>query len=309
MVSKRKKIDNLLVHVDIYYRAIFFVEHSDSFNDMMFEQNRYVVGHRPGLPANTDIILFLQATQNFLDVTSYRISEFRFDLKPPFTVDQLIMTIDWLNEMKTDFRKVWIETETWEMLEIFLNRFRKNIHTLMLGGTDLKWDGTVKRRLNFEIKDLSSWIDCPWFHLDFLFNMEPETVFAEKIDISAQDLNVFLKSWQEGKTNKNLKKVDFHTCSEIDVKEVVKGCRGELMDPRTTKVRFSHEITGETWLRGGIHIRRNDGRLAVIDTHGFDYYSEGRDISEEGARRYLKNLEIWNSDDVWMGKVLYFYVI
>uniref|UniRef100_A0A1I7T4P8 F-box domain-containing protein n=1 Tax=Caenorhabditis tropicalis TaxID=1561998 RepID=A0A1I7T4P8_9PELO len=308
-ISKKKKTHNLILHVDFYYRLLSFSEDGEFGSNMKFEKNRFIDGGNRIPLIDTDIILFVQAIQNFLDITNCQLDEFRLYLKPPWTVDQLIMTIDWLNEMKNEFDRVSIDTETWEMFEIFLNRFRKNIHTLLLYGEDIEWDGTVKQKLNFEVKDLSSLIDCPWFHLDFLFTMELESISADNIGMSAQDLNVFLRSWQEGKTNRNLEMADFVKRTEIDVKEVVKGCGGVLMDPRTSKVMFNHKVAGRIWMRGGIHIRRNDGRLAVVDTNGFDYWMDDDDVTEEDVNRYLKNLEIWNSDDVWMGTLLYFYVI
>uniref|UniRef100_A0A1I7T4P4 FBA_2 domain-containing protein n=1 Tax=Caenorhabditis tropicalis TaxID=1561998 RepID=A0A1I7T4P4_9PELO len=300
-VSKRKKVDNSVVHFDFFYRIITIYKDGGVDCRLGFEHNRYFVEWREPPSLGKHIILFLQATQNFLKVTNCSFQQVGMKLKAPLTVDQLIMTIDWLNESKTEIGKVFIFRATWQMFEIFMNRFRKPVDTLMVLESDIDWDGTVLKPLKFEIKELFSFQRCLWLNIDFLLSIDTKTISVDEIDISAQDLNMFLRSWQEGKTNQNLNMVDFVTCSEIDVKEVVKDCGGVLMDPRTTKVKFSdREFREEIWIYGGIYIRRNDGRLAVIQTNTFQYSEDDRDVE-----KYLRTLEIWNSEeasDKWMRK-------
>uniref|UniRef100_A0A1I7T4P9 FBA_2 domain-containing protein n=1 Tax=Caenorhabditis tropicalis TaxID=1561998 RepID=A0A1I7T4P9_9PELO len=308
MVSKRTKVDDSGMHFDFYSRRMHFIKDGDFHRHMRFEQNRFVVDRGEPSSLDTDISVFLQATQHFLDVTNCRLDEVDFKLKPPLTVDQLIMTIVWLNGLKTEIKEVLISRATWQMFEIFMNRFRKPVDTLMVLESDIDWDGTILKRLKFEIKDWFSFQRCLWLNIEFLLSMNTKKISVDEIDISAQDLNMFLRSWQEGKTNQNLNMVDFVTCSEIDVKEVVKGCGGELMDPRTTKVMSRYGETEETWIRGGIHIRRNDGRVAVIPTNGSHWVDE--DADDDDVEEYLKHLEIWNSEDsVWMEKVFFIYII
>uniref|UniRef100_A0A1I7T4Q0 FBA_2 domain-containing protein n=1 Tax=Caenorhabditis tropicalis TaxID=1561998 RepID=A0A1I7T4Q0_9PELO len=311
-VSKRKKVDDSKVIIDLNSRKIYFLKNG---GNMRFEQNRFVVHQRQPSSLDTDIILFLQATQNFLNITNCRFETVYFNLKPPLTIDQLIMTIDWMNGLQNEIRKVVIFRATWQMFEIFINRFRKSINQLLAPYGGLKWDGIVQKRLKFEIKESFCSNPSQWFHLDFLFNMDTEQISAEKIDMSAQDLNVFLRSWQEGKTNRNLEKIDFVTCSKIDVKEVLKGCGGVLMDPRTTKVmaqKSGRYFLNDVWIRGGIHIRRNDGRLAVIQTSSYEYWKKGENAKKGHVEKYLKILEVWNSEDnseKWMEKVFFIYII
>uniref|UniRef100_A0A1I7V1B3 Nucleotid_trans domain-containing protein n=1 Tax=Caenorhabditis tropicalis TaxID=1561998 RepID=A0A1I7V1B3_9PELO len=82
------------------------------------------------------------------------------------------------------------------------------------------------------------------------------------------------------------------------MKEVLKGCGGELMDPRTTKMKFQEPDYPDMYIHGGIHIRRNDGRLAVIDINYYDSYHE--DAGTQEIQKYLSSREIWESkDDYW----------
>uniref|UniRef100_A0A1I7U1D2 FBA_2 domain-containing protein n=1 Tax=Caenorhabditis tropicalis TaxID=1561998 RepID=A0A1I7U1D2_9PELO len=141
--------------------------------------------------------------------------------------------------------------------------------------------------------------------------MDIEMISAYKINLSSEDLNVFLKSWQEGKTNQRMREFECVSLEEIDVKEVLKGCGGELMDPRTTKQTFRMSGYLDSWIYGGINIRRNDGRLAIIDTYGSSTTLDD-DATERYAEDYLETLEIWisnNSTDKWYKKKIQIYII
>uniref|UniRef100_A0A1I7T4P6 FBA_2 domain-containing protein n=1 Tax=Caenorhabditis tropicalis TaxID=1561998 RepID=A0A1I7T4P6_9PELO len=130
--------------------------------------------------------------------------------------------------------------------------------------------------------------------------MDTEQIAANNIDLSEEDLNMFLRSWQEGKTNQGLRVCKL-TVDFFDVRKVLKDCGGQLMDPRTTKLKFpklgKYGFIDDVWIRGGIHIRRNDGRLAVIQTNNYVYWREGEGAREEDVKEYLRNLEIWNSEN------------
>uniref|UniRef100_A0A1I7U1C3 FBA_2 domain-containing protein n=1 Tax=Caenorhabditis tropicalis TaxID=1561998 RepID=A0A1I7U1C3_9PELO len=219
------------------------------------------------------------------------------ELKPPLTDDQLIMMIDSLNGMVTEIRRVEIESATSSMLELFMNRFRKSIGTLVLHDSDR----LVCKRLNFEIKNVFYSDSLKWINLDFLLSMDTLSISALSCNLSAKDLNVFLRSWQEGKTNQKLQHIDFMTFEQLDVMEVVKGCGGELMDPRTTKLKYQGinyaEVGFDIWIHGGIYIRRNDGRLAVIATNGHNYGGAEEIIKDIRERNYLDAWDIWNSEN------------
>uniref|UniRef100_A0A1I7U1D6 FBA_2 domain-containing protein n=3 Tax=Caenorhabditis tropicalis TaxID=1561998 RepID=A0A1I7U1D6_9PELO len=242
---------------------------------MTFEQNRFIVNPKE-IRRHPNISPFLQATQHFIDVFNCFFEIIEFRLRPLLTDDQLIMFIDWLNGVKNEIREIIILSAMSSLFEVFRNRFRKSINTLTLLDTD------------FSDSESSN---SP---LDFLFNINIERIISHNPNLSAEDLNLFLRSWQEGKTNLNLKQVKFIFWEGKDVKEVLKDCGGELMDPRETKIKFRERY--DIWYRGGIHIRRNDGRLAVIDTSGHEYWKED-EIYEEHALKYLEDHEIWNSEN------------
>uniref|UniRef100_A0A1I7TCG0 F-box domain-containing protein n=1 Tax=Caenorhabditis tropicalis TaxID=1561998 RepID=A0A1I7TCG0_9PELO len=136
--------------------------------------------------------------------------------------------------------------------------------------------------------------------LDFLFSLNTEIICAYQTNLSSKELNEFLRSWKEGKTNQKVKQVTIGTCSERDVKEVLKGLGGELMDPRTATFKFREkgfERYIEYWIRGGIQIRGNDGRFAVIVTSRFAYPTKNEDVKVKHIQKYLKDLEMWNSEN------------
>uniref|UniRef100_A0A1I7UTC3 FBA_2 domain-containing protein n=1 Tax=Caenorhabditis tropicalis TaxID=1561998 RepID=A0A1I7UTC3_9PELO len=138
--------------------------------------------------------------------------------------------------------------------------------------------------------------------------MDPERISLSDINWPDQDLNVFLRSWQEGKTNRNLKLADLRTNSERDVKEVLKGCGGRLMDPRNTKFKFRDS---NKWIYGGIHIRRKDGRLAVIQNNGFYYFDENQVVSRRQVEEYVDRWRKWNSEErsnTWYGEMFIVYI-
>uniref|UniRef100_A0A1I7ULT0 FBA_2 domain-containing protein n=1 Tax=Caenorhabditis tropicalis TaxID=1561998 RepID=A0A1I7ULT0_9PELO len=140
--------------------------------------------------------------------------------------------------------------------------------------------------------------------------MDSELILTYKVDWPADDLNVFLRSWQEGKTNRRLRQVNFVMCSERNVKEVLKGLGGELMDPRTTKLKIREDsLYGyeDKWICGGIHIRRNDERLAVIN--GYKHSEEDENADERDIQEYLNEREMWNSEESsWLKEAFVVYI-
>uniref|UniRef100_A0A1I7V1B7 F-box domain-containing protein n=1 Tax=Caenorhabditis tropicalis TaxID=1561998 RepID=A0A1I7V1B7_9PELO len=240
------------------------------------------------------------------------------DLKSPLTDNQLILFIDWLNGIKTEIREVCIDSFSRRMFEIFMNRFQRSIEDLEvyeLIFSDVEREPINSNRLNFEIQR-SFFVDCSeWFNLEFLLSMDSEQILANGMKLSAEDMNVFLRSWQEGKTNRNLKMLKITTGSTSDMKKVVKDCGAELIDPRTAKFKHTHFRDREShdrWICGGIHIRRNDGRLAIIQTRNHEYLTEDENITQEQIQKYLVEKEIWNSEknhEEWYKKWLGVYFI
>uniref|UniRef100_A0A1I7U1D8 FBA_2 domain-containing protein n=1 Tax=Caenorhabditis tropicalis TaxID=1561998 RepID=A0A1I7U1D8_9PELO len=273
-----------------------------------FEQHQFVTRRRETPLENTEIPSFIEATNHFMDVLNCRIDSLSLELKPPLTEDQLIVMIDCLNGIKTDIGQVLIVSSTSPPFELFMNRIRKSVSKFYSSIDDS--ERNVHIPLNFEIKEYFS-STCPWLHLDSLLNMNTEKISASAINLSAEDLNVFLRSWQEGKTNRKLKSAKLRMSSERDVKEVLKGCEGQLMDPRTTKLKCNECYDLDFFIGGGIHIRGNDGRLAVIDTNGQEWCSNYDDTYEKRVQKYLKEREIWNSEnsaEKWMEKSFFIYI-
>uniref|UniRef100_A0A1I7U1B8 FBA_2 domain-containing protein n=1 Tax=Caenorhabditis tropicalis TaxID=1561998 RepID=A0A1I7U1B8_9PELO len=178
------------------------------------------------------------------------------------------------------------------MFELFMNGLQRSVGELI---THQK-DGKGYKNLNFQVNTYFFADPCLWFNLEFLLSMDSKGISIHTTNFSAEDLNVFLRSWQEGKTNWNLEQVKLRTYYARDMKEVLKGCKGEYMDPRTTKLSEPRS-QGYQWIYGGIHIRRNDGRLAVIQTGFDDYYVEDNGASEREIRTYLATRQVWESEN------------
>uniref|UniRef100_A0A1I7U1A7 FBA_2 domain-containing protein n=1 Tax=Caenorhabditis tropicalis TaxID=1561998 RepID=A0A1I7U1A7_9PELO len=229
-----------------------------------------------------------------MDVFDCSFGVIDLDIKPPLTDDGLILFVNWLNEMKTELRTVTIEAGNLETFEIFMNGFRKSIGFLLVNDTCYHFDHI--KRLNLEVKFLFC-LFGPYIHLDLLLSLDCKKIIAEgEINLTAVELNVFLRSWQEGKTNRKLEIFQVKTDEEEDIKEVLRGCGAEIMDPRTTKLKFWDSVYGWiTLIHGGIHFRRNDGRLAVIDINKNSTYGEV--VPEENIQKYLRERVTWNSED------------
>uniref|UniRef100_A0A1I7U1B0 FBA_2 domain-containing protein n=1 Tax=Caenorhabditis tropicalis TaxID=1561998 RepID=A0A1I7U1B0_9PELO len=236
-------------------------------------------------------------------------------MKPPLTNDQLIMMIDWLNGIKHEIKEVYIKSATGLMLELFMNRFQRSIEKLEVQDQYIKCEGINYKRLNFEIKNSFSSYSS-WYTLDFLFSMDTKRIDIDCSKFLEEDINMFLRSWQEGKTNRNLNQMDMITVGERDMRKVLKDCEGVLMDPRTTKFEvfeqkniyssFFSPREPNKWIHGGIHIRRNDGRLAVIDNS--KYWTVNEHVSEKQIEKYEITREIWNSeDDTWFESWFHIY--
>uniref|UniRef100_A0A1I7V1C2 FBA_2 domain-containing protein n=1 Tax=Caenorhabditis tropicalis TaxID=1561998 RepID=A0A1I7V1C2_9PELO len=222
------------------------------------------------------------------------------------------MMIDWLNGLKNEIKNVWIHSATAPLFELFLSRLRKRIRSLGVLNITFEQGEIAHKCFNFEISHNFVSNGSKWIYLDLLFSMDTERIFASETNFSAKDLNVFLRSWQEGKTNQKLKQVKSTTYYARDMKKVLKDCGAELMDPRTTKLKFRElDFEGcyeDIWIHGGIHIKGNDGRLAVIKNKDYGYIGEHGVVPKEQIIDYLKALEIWNSDDKWYGSYFEIYI-
>uniref|UniRef100_A0A1I7TU03 FBA_2 domain-containing protein n=2 Tax=Caenorhabditis tropicalis TaxID=1561998 RepID=A0A1I7TU03_9PELO len=214
--------------------------------------------------------------------------------------------------MKTEIRRAIITSATLSMFKIFMNRFKRSIRELYLPERDPEYDENVYKCLNFNVNHYFYADTCPWFNLEFFLNIESIAITLKSIQLSDEDLNMFLRSWQKGKTNRQVRQVVLLTSSARDVKEILKGCGGELMDPRTTQLKF-REVDGQEykWIRGGIHIRRNDGRIAAILNNNRRYSTEDENVSDVEIEKYLEARDIWNSEnspDKWLESDFYIYV-
>uniref|UniRef100_A0A1I7UZQ0 FBA_2 domain-containing protein n=1 Tax=Caenorhabditis tropicalis TaxID=1561998 RepID=A0A1I7UZQ0_9PELO len=315
-IAKRKKVNNSMVNLHFNSRSIaFMIGPCDVDFYLNFKQNRFIVDSKECVSLETDISPFLKALQHFLDVSNCRFEMVYFELISPLTDDQLIAIIDWMNGLKTAIEQIVIRYATWPMFELFMSRFRKSISELRPLHLDFKRDNIVLKRLNFEIKYTFSSNFCSWFHLDFLFSMDTEKITVYAINLCAEDLNKYIRSWQEGKTSRKVKQVQLRFSTQRDVKEVLKGCGGELMDPRTTKLSFrgisSSGYNYNYFVYGGIYIRGNDGRLAIVETDGQDYWSDNEGSHAERVQTYLKAQDIWNNEnspDVWNEHLFFIHI-
>uniref|UniRef100_A0A1I7TU02 FBA_2 domain-containing protein n=1 Tax=Caenorhabditis tropicalis TaxID=1561998 RepID=A0A1I7TU02_9PELO len=301
-ISKRRKENDLEVYLNMYFCVLTIRRNGEDVCRMVYKQKKFLF-NREEIPSfDPDFSSFFQLTQHFLDVFNCCLQQIDFKLKRRLTENHLIEIINWLNNSKTEIRGVVIKGATWSMLELYMNRFRKTIRQLYFNDKKFKNEGGyICKSVNFGIKDsFLSLHNSPWFHLDCILNLNCEQISGNKLNFTAEDLNVFLRSWQEGKTNREAKQVVLSTSSPRDVKEVLKGCGGELMDPRTNKLKFRilrQNKYEDIWIRGGIYIRRNDGCLAVMQTNSYRPYTEDEDVSEEQVEVYLKYRDNWNSEN------------
>uniref|UniRef100_A0A1I7TTY4 FBA_2 domain-containing protein n=1 Tax=Caenorhabditis tropicalis TaxID=1561998 RepID=A0A1I7TTY4_9PELO len=189
-----------------------------------------------------------------------------------------------------------------------MNTFQRNISKLTNFLRSSEYDGVVHKRLNFEIEKEIHSDPCTWFNIEFLLSMDTVEIYAYRSNFSAEDLNIFLRSWQEGKTNQKLKEILLTTCSDINLKEVLKGCGGELMDPRTTKHKFQYLVgdpSTDVWICGGIHIKGKNGRIAVIEGN----CSIEEDVSRTQIEEYLERVEDWNSENkTWFKEIFNIFI-
>uniref|UniRef100_A0A1I7V1C1 FBA_2 domain-containing protein n=1 Tax=Caenorhabditis tropicalis TaxID=1561998 RepID=A0A1I7V1C1_9PELO len=263
-ISKRRKRNDFNVNLKLNSCSpSLHCDYSNPLPDVRYHEGQELI-------RSSDISSFLENTQHFMDILNCPFERVRFQLEPLITNDQLIGMINWLNGMKNDINEVWIQSATSQMFESIIKRFRKRIRNLNVYEAGFQHGGIVHKRLNFEVNHIFTSTESPWIRLDFIFSMNLERISAIITNLSAKDLNLFLKSWQEGKTNQRLKRFLVTTRFDRDIKKVLKGCKAELMDPRTTKLKVrTLDYAGykDVWIHGGIHIKGNDGRLAVIQNH------------------------------------------
>uniref|UniRef100_A0A1I7U1B6 FBA_2 domain-containing protein n=1 Tax=Caenorhabditis tropicalis TaxID=1561998 RepID=A0A1I7U1B6_9PELO len=308
-ISKRKKGSNLKVELDLSHRSLKIVGGFSFY----FHRDRFLDDWKKRGSMDPNVSSFIQETQHFMDVFNCPFERMDMHLDYYLEDDQLIMMIDWMNGMKTEIKEIVIQSATWSMLKIFMNRFKKSIERLFFDKVTYshQYVISIHKRLNFEIKDLLLSRYSQWIHLDLFLSMDTERMRVDRSRLSGEDLNVFLRSWQEGKTNRKLKYLEMETCWKCDVKDVLKDCGGEIMDPRTINLKFREHGNRDVWIRGGIHIRRNDGRLAVISSSGYKYYEEKEETHRRQIQDYEIAQEIWNSENSpvkWFAKFYFIYI-
>uniref|UniRef100_A0A1I7TTY7 FBA_2 domain-containing protein n=2 Tax=Caenorhabditis tropicalis TaxID=1561998 RepID=A0A1I7TTY7_9PELO len=231
-----------------------------------------------------------------MDVFNRRFGVIYFKLEPPLTNDQLIEIINWLNNTKTEIREVIILEATLPMFEIFISSFRKNLDFFDVFANVS--NGIGHQEPNFQIRRFFFSEYSTWFNHEYLMSLDCEHIQANKMDFSSENMNQFFRSWQEGKTNRRLERCELQLNSYSDVKNALKGCGGELMDPRTTRLKFRSSNGGHNiWIYGGIHFRGNDGRLAVVELTGTYFSRENDENCQTQIKLYLEEMEKWDYSD------------
>uniref|UniRef100_A0A1I7V1B9 ANK_REP_REGION domain-containing protein n=1 Tax=Caenorhabditis tropicalis TaxID=1561998 RepID=A0A1I7V1B9_9PELO len=198
-ISKRKKGNGLKVELKLNTFSPSL--HCDYICRLTMEQETR------GAARVENISSFLQAAQHLMDVLNCPFERIFIEFIHLLTNGQLIMLIDWLNGVKNEINEVWIQRATPSLLELFIERFRKRIRRLEVISTQFKWGDIVQKRSNFKISHTFYSCDSEWVHLDFLLSIDCEKIFAYETELTAEDLNVFLRNWQEGKTNQRLKEM------------------------------------------------------------------------------------------------------
>uniref|UniRef100_A0A1I7UZR8 FBA_2 domain-containing protein n=1 Tax=Caenorhabditis tropicalis TaxID=1561998 RepID=A0A1I7UZR8_9PELO len=144
-----------------------------------------------------------------------------------------------------------------------------------------------------------------WLSLDHLLSMDCKEIDMRNDFISNQEVNLFLKSWKEGKTNSRLERIGMKYGYEkvVDWNIILKGLKPKIRDLRTTKYKFMKRSMYRNeyviWRHGGIDIQRDDGTIGMICLLSFDALEENEEISQIAIDYFEKYRDKdWNSGEV-----------
>ncbi|EFO95772.1 hypothetical protein CRE_13982 [Caenorhabditis remanei] len=269
------------------------VSESDNTESEAYNENNRT--HTFTLVSENPLLRFLETLKFLFEVFDCSIHSVYWN---SWNSEDMRQVIDWMNGCdkltKVENVRFCLNVNNQMTLALFLGTFQKKLGRLFLHGDVPPQGNTDLTPLNFsiEMERFSNFGSARWVNLPILMSMNT----CKSVDLGVslltnQDLNVFLRSWKEGRSNSILEDLNAAVPGQEDWKTVLNGLRAVVRHP----TQVTRCLKQYHWYYGGVDIQRVDGKIGtVMWTHYF-----GKNEHEEIPKNIIEVFE--KTKQEWVG--------
>ncbi|EFO84230.1 hypothetical protein CRE_15631 [Caenorhabditis remanei] len=162
----------------------------------------------------------------------------------------------------------------------------------------------IMLRVNGKVDDLRFQSREKFVDLDHLIRMDCVYMRGGETTLTNRDLNVFMKSWKEMKTNERMEFYSISAKEKLNWRVILEGLDGEIKDVRTVRREYKYpwNKTYKLKVNGGVDITRTDGKVATIGMT-FHIIYQDEPLSREMIRDYQRLIQNMNGQEMDMNFV------
>ncbi|EFO95812.1 hypothetical protein CRE_13985 [Caenorhabditis remanei] len=270
-------------------------ERDNTDSDVYNEKDVY---HTLNLFSDNPLLLFLDTLKLLFEVFNCSITIYWIGWKS----EDMRQVIDWMNgcDKLTTIRNVHfsLNINNQMTLSLFLETFQKKLGRLIMYS---EVSDIAPLKFSMEIERLS-YYGARWVNLPILMSMNTcKRFYLGASLLSNQDINVFLRSWKEGKSNSILEVLHVYVPDQEDWKAILNGLGAVVRHP--TKVTRCY--INNLWYYGGVDIQRVDGKIGTVMWTHYVGSNEHEKIPRNIIEEFEKTKQEWvgtNSDVVFEEK-------
>ncbi|KAF1771617.1 hypothetical protein GCK72_003444 [Caenorhabditis remanei] len=196
-------------------------------------------------------------------------------------------------------------------LNWFMQNLKKDIGVLDLPQYYYETERSMKvrgseimLRVNGKVDDLRFQSREKFVDLDYLIRMDCVYMRGGETTLTNRDLNVFMKSWKEMKTNERMEFYSIIAKEKLNWRVILEGLDGEIRDVRTVRREYTYpwNKTYKLKVNGGVDITRTDGKVATIGMT-FHMIYQDEPLSREMIRDYQRLIQNMEREEMDMNFV------
>ncbi|EFO95735.1 hypothetical protein CRE_13977 [Caenorhabditis remanei] len=271
---------------------------SERDNTESEDLDEYDRHHTLNLFSDNPLLLFLETLEFLFNVFDCSIHSVYWN---GWKSEDMRQVIDWMNgcDKLTTIRNVrfMLNVNNQMTLALFLGTYQKKLGRLILcsdsGGEIFRGMIPVKYSNLLEIERIDDNSCVKWVNLPNLTSMNCKTAFLGVSLLSNQDLNVFLKSWKEGRSNSILEALRVFIPGQEDWRTVLNGLGAVVRHPTQVARCYLEEF----WFYGGVDIQRVDGTIGTVMWTHYQGRSDQEMIPKNIIEEFEKTKQEWVGTD------------
>ncbi|KAF1771647.1 hypothetical protein GCK72_003474 [Caenorhabditis remanei] len=266
-------------------------ERDNTESDVYNENHVY---HALNLFSENPLLLFLETLQLLFEVFDCSIHSVYWS---SWKSEDMRQVIDWMNgcDKLTKIKNVnfSLNANNQWTLAFFLGRFQKKIGRVIMH-SDVSDIAPLKFSMPLEIERFDYFGGAKWVNLSILMSMNTcKRLYLGVSLLSNQDLNAFLRSWKEGRSNPILEDLRVFIPGQEDWRTVLNGLGAVVRHP-TQVARCCIEIF---WFYGGVDIQRVDGTIGTVMWTHYLGKKEHEKIPKNVIEAFERTNEEWTGTD------------